>query len=280
MVELFKSSVVNLEKLNSIFIELTAKNCNQRCQHCYINFPASKNVKDFISIDKIKSTLKEIQNDDIEYIFLTGAEPMTHPEFNSILRLCLKKSNVVICTNGSFINEKKSRFLKKVEDEFENEIVFLFTFVHYDELKNDSIRYRGSFRQVLNAVKCLSKYGFNPIFNILNYYNESKDILITNFIEILSKVGFLAETFNFQMREFYDENNDEFEEPIVGNYDCATSRTLTSLGVYACPFLANDHRGWTGNNFVSYSKQVYLETDFCAICAKNKNKMFGFTFDM
>ncbi|MCQ2789427.1 MAG: radical SAM protein [bacterium] len=279
MVELFKSSVVNLEKLNSIFIELTAKNCNQRCQNCYINFPVSKNIKDFISLDKIKSMLKTIQNDNVEYIFLTGAEPMTHPEFNSILRLCLKKTNVVICTNASFINEKKSRFLKKVEDEFEHEIIFLFTFVHYDELKNDSIRYRGSFRQVLSAVKCLSKYGFNPIFNILNYYQESSDVLIKNFIELLSKIGFSAERFNFQIREFYNADAIDFEEINIGNYDCATSRTLTSLGIYACPFLANDHRGWTGNDFTSYSKQVYLETDFCATCAKNKNKMFGFSFD-
>ena len=28
-----------LDKLNNLFIELTAKNCNQRCKNCYIDFP-------------------------------------------------------------------------------------------------------------------------------------------------------------------------------------------------------------------------------------------------
>ena len=102
-----------LEELNNLFIELTEKNCNQHCKQCYINFPLNKKVKDFISIDKIKEAIKQTENEKINCIYLTGAEPMTHPDFNSILRLCLKRSNVCICTNGSFINEKKARFFTK-----------------------------------------------------------------------------------------------------------------------------------------------------------------------
>ena len=41
-------------ELKDIFIELTAKNCNIRCRECYINFPLSKNIKDFIKLDTIK----------------------------------------------------------------------------------------------------------------------------------------------------------------------------------------------------------------------------------
>ncbi len=110
--------VYKLEELNNIFIELTAKNCNQRCQNCYIDFGSkslTKLVKDFISIDRIKEALDDTRNENIHCIYLTGAEPMTHPDFNTILRLCLKRCNVCICTNGSFLNEKKIRFLKKLK---------------------------------------------------------------------------------------------------------------------------------------------------------------------
>ena len=109
MTNLFQAQTCQLIELNNLFIELTAKNCNQRCKHCYIDFPLSKNVKDFISIDLIKEALNDTKSENIECIYLTGAEPMTHPDFNSILRLCLKRTNVCICTNGSFINEKKAR---------------------------------------------------------------------------------------------------------------------------------------------------------------------------
>jgi len=50
MTNIFSSPVVDLLELNNIFIELTAKNCNQKCKHCYIDFQISRIVKDFIDI--------------------------------------------------------------------------------------------------------------------------------------------------------------------------------------------------------------------------------------
>ena len=53
-----------LKELNNLFIELTAKNCNQRCKCCYIKFPLSKSIKDFISIDKIKEAIEDTKSDN------------------------------------------------------------------------------------------------------------------------------------------------------------------------------------------------------------------------
>ena len=134
---IFQTPVCQLKELNNLFIELTEKNCNQHCRHCYIDFPLNKNVKDFISIDAVKEALIDTKKENIECIYLTGAEPMTHPDFNSILRACLKRSNVCIFTNGTFINEKKVRFLKRVEEESSYEIIFKLSIDHFDEIKND-----------------------------------------------------------------------------------------------------------------------------------------------
>lgn len=202
MANIYSPPVVELVELNNLFIELTSKNCNQRCKHCYIDFPISKNVKDFISIDKIKSALEDTVENKIQYIYLTGAEPMTHPEFNTILRLCLKRTNVCICTNGTFINEKKARFLKKVEEESNNELIFKLSIDHYNEIKNDDIRWRGSYRQVISAIKSLIKYDFNPVLNIVNYYREDKKVLINEFNEICKRIGFETNDFNFQINEY------------------------------------------------------------------------------
>ena len=114
MSNIFTAPVYKLDELNNIFIEMTAKNCNYRCKNCHIDFGVNnsinafhKTIKDFISIDKIKEMLDDTKNENLHCVYLTGAEPMTHPDFNSILRLCLKRTNVCICTNGSFLNEKK-----------------------------------------------------------------------------------------------------------------------------------------------------------------------------
>lgn len=280
MTNIFSAPYVKLDELSNLFIELTEKNCNQRCKHCYIDFPISKNVKDFIQIEKIKVAIEDTLSEPVKYIFLTGAEPMTHPEFNSILRMCLKRSNVCICTNAAFINEKKARFLKKVEDESQNEIIFKLSIDHYNEIKNDDIRGRGAYRQTINAIKNLVKYDFNPVLSIVNYYNEDKKTLLNEFYALCKKIGFEASEHNFHINEYYNKYNPISDDAKLreGDFDCKNSRVLTSRGIYVCPFLSNDHRGRMGADFKDYATKMFMETNFCLTCAKNGHKIFGFNW--
>ena len=279
MNKLYQPQICILKELNNLFIELTAKNCNRRCKHCYIDFPYSKNIKDFIEIDTIKEALLDTQQENLQCIYLTGAEPMTHPDFNAILRLCLKRTNVCICTNGSFINEKKARFLKKVEDESNFEIIFQLSIDHYNEIKSDDIRGRGTYRQTINAIKCLIKYNFNPILCITDFYNEGREKILDGFKPICEKIGFLATENNFKINQLYQKNDQNINfETKWEQLDCENSRILTTKGIYTCPFLANDHRGRSGSDFKNYTHKTILETDFCATCLKNKSQIFSIDF--
>lgn len=274
---IFTSQVSVLKELKDVFIELTAKNCNKRCKQCYIDFPLTKNVKDFIKLDVIKNALSDLKDEDLNCIYLTGAEPMTHPDMNAILRLCLKYTNVCICTNATMINEKKARFLKRVEDESENQILFKLSFAHYDEIRNDDVRSRGSFRQNMYALKCLDKYEFTNIVSVANYYNEPDEVLIEEFKSRLIDAG--VENVVLQINKWNDKNKVENIEDVSGELDCMSSRTLTANGVYSCPFLANDYRGRCGSDFTNFSKSVRLETSYCATCIKNNEKMLSVDFD-
>ena len=279
--EILKAPVRELKSLDNLFIEMTAKNCNQRCKHCYIDFPISRKVKDFISIDTVKKTLDSIREEILQCIYLTGAEPMTHPDFNSILRLCLKKTNVCICTNGSFLNEKKARFLKRVQDEGNSEIIFKLSMVHYDEIKNDEIRGRGSFRQVIHAIKNLLKYGFNPIIEVVNYYDIDKKVLRDNLKILFDSIGFYVKDRNICINKYYDKNfipNDNFTKLVNTPTDCEFGRILTVKGIYSCPFLANDHRGRCGSDLKDFSRKINLETSYCNTCLDNKRQVFSIDF--
>jgi len=264
--------VYKLEELNNLFIEMTSKNCNQRCSNCYINFPSSKTVKDFIPIDRVKECLIQTKNDNVSCIYLTGAEPMTHPDFNSILRLCLKRCNVCICTNASFLNEKKVRFLKKVEDEGENQIFFSLSIAHYEELLSDKVRYRGSFRQVLSALKILNGYNFMSVLFFHNFYNLKKEEIIDNVSALLKQND--IENTDIKINASYPSNSD-ISIGVSLKTDCMSGRILCSNGVYSCPFLANDYRGRVGASFEDYSKYVTAETDFCLTCASNNGSFFS-----
>jgi organic radical activating enzyme len=273
MANIFTAPNYALKELNNLFIELTAKNCNQHCKNCYIDFPMNKNIKDFISVDLIKDALNDTTKENISCIYLTGAEPMTHPNFNAILRLCLKRCPVCICTNGSFLNEKKIRFLSKVEAEGENQIIFKLSLTHFDEMENDKIKYRGHYRQTIFALKNLSRFNFNSILTIQNYYKLPEDKILDNFRRIFSE----QEIFNTDVRitcshpDFGDNN---FVCPSK-NTDCMSGRILTSRGIYSCPFLAGDYRGRCGSDFKDYSKNIAAESEFCATCSKNNQPIFS-----
>lgn len=273
---IFKAPVCQMKAFNNLFIELTAKNCNMRCKHCFIDFPMTKNVKDFININVIKENLAYIKKGMLDCIYLTGAEPMTHPDFNNILRLCLKYSNVCIITNGSFINEKKARFLKNVEEESDYEIIFQLNLAHYEEFKNDDSKVRGAFRQTLSAIKALVKYDFNPIISVINFYNENEKILKEKIIELCNKIDYDISSQHIKINHYVDINNTK--EPSYESWnslDCEYGRILTINGIYVCPFLANDHRGRCGSNLMDFSQKTVLETSFCENCTKNPEMFFG-----
>lgn len=277
---IIKAPLIKLSKLEEIYIEMTARNCNLRCKHCYIDFN-DKKVKDFIPLEKVKQNLILADKTHLQYIHLTGAEPMMHPDFNHILRLCLKYSSVVIHTNAMNINDKKARFLRKVEEEnnLGNEIIFMISIDDYIEKDNDILRGRGSFRKAIHALQSLSKYEFNPILSIVNYKNLPLNVLKENFVKLCSSLDIETSDINFKIIPLLEKSA---EKRIISdidfnnlNIECSNSRTLTINGVFLCPLLATDNRGKCGSDLSDYSQKSYLETNYCSQCIENNNYLFS-----
>lgn len=277
---IYQSEVAQLKSFNNLFIEMSAKSCNQHCKHCYIDFPRYKKVEDFIDLDTIKEALNDTKQFPINCIYLTGAEPMTHPNFNTILRLCLQRTNVCICTNGSFINEKKARFLKKVEDETKNEIIFKISIDYFEEDKNDEIRYRGAFRQAVFAIKYLTKYAFEPIVCVTNYWNESEQNLFDGFKKVFQDCDFDFDKSHLQINPYFDKNKPQTEnfKRCAKQLDCEYGRMLTVSGIYTCPFLSDDYRGRCGSSFKDFANKVTLETNCCSTCLNAQKGIFSIDF--
>ncbi len=270
---------VAMEQLNNLFFELTAKNCNLKCTHCYIKRNPYKQEKDFIHLDKIKQALIASKKENIKCIYLTGGEPMLHPDFNTILRLCLKFSNVTVLTNGTLINDKKARFLRKIDDESNFETIYRISLDHYDEQKNDEIRGRGSYRKALLAIQSLYKYEFNPIISTVNYFNEPKEELFNGFKAMLSKIDFEFEDINLKIMPYFNQDNTDNNQVETNEFDktkldCFNSRIVSSKGVFCCPVLCNDFRARTGATVDSFSRRVYLDTEKCLTCVKHSSKAF------
>lgn len=277
---IIKAPSVFMGKMETLFIEMTAQNCNLRCKHCYIDF-RDKKIKDFIPIEKIKQSLNVINIKDLKYIHLTGAEPMMHPDFNHILRLCLKYSSVIIHTNALNINDKKARFLRKVEEEnnLGNEIIFMISIDDYNEKENDEQRGRGTFRKAIHAIQSLVKYDFNPILSIVNYKNIPENELKNNFKQLCNSFNFETSDINFKIIPLMQKDkvceipeNTNLEKLQI---ECSKSRTLTINGIFSCPLLCGDNRGKCGSDFNDFSNRNYLETPYCSQCISHNKHLFS-----
>jgi len=269
---------VELKQLDNLFLQLCTKACNLKCKHCYIERNPYKNEEDFIQLDKIKFALTTIKNKELKSIYLTGGEPLLHPDFNQILRMCLKVSNVTVMSNGIMINDKKARFLRKIDDESRFETIYRISLDSINEIENDNIRGRGSFRKAIVAIMSLLKYEFNPIISVVNYQNKEKSQIFEEFQSYFSKKGFVLDDINLKIIPFFNKNNEtsqiEINEEInKEKLDCYNSRVVSQNGVYSCPMLVNDYRARLGANLEDCSKINYLDCEKCAICAKFNQKI-------
>ncbi len=270
---------VELNELKNLFFQLSSKACNLKCQYCYIKRDYYKNELDFIDIEKIKTALLSAKNLNLNSIYLTGGEPLMHPEFNQILRMCLKVSNTTVLSNGVMINDKKARFLRKLDDESNFETIYRISLDSVNELENDKYRGRGSFRKAIGAIFSLLKYEFNPIISVVNYANKSRDEIFEEFKNYFAKKGFVFEDINLKIIPYFsfNSNSKDFEIRDDIDYrmlDCSNSRIVSSSGVFACPVLVDDYRARMGSNIDNYSKTNYLESEKCAICTTFRQKAF------
>ena len=280
---IIQAQCVTLTELQHLFIDMEYEKPQNKSFGVYRSRCFNQKNKKYLQTEEIKAALKEVDHKKLKYIYLIGNNAMSHPEFNHILRLCLTFCSVTIFSDGSCLNDKKARFLKRVEDEGTNEIIFKIKLNHYDEKTNDNISGRGSFRKAIHAITSLNKYGFNPILLIQAKPEEIKD-LKEGFIELGTKFGFETDDINFSFipntKTNALENNSNIEEKTVTNViniktDCMISRLFTKSGVYTCPLLINDYRGRCGSSLADYSKKCYLEAEECLLCKKFGQNLYS-----
>jgi len=266
---------VELAELKNLFFQLSNKTCNLKCQYCYIKQDLYQNKADFLDTEKIKQTLLAVKSLNLSSIYLTGGEPLMHPDFNQILRMCLKVSNTTVLSNGVMINDKKARFLRKIDDESNFETIYRISLDSTNELENDKYRGRGSFRKAISAIMSLVKYEFNPIISVVNYNNKSRNEIFNEFQSYFSRKDFILEDINLKIIPYFSNTEDfvELNQNInTSKLDCANSRIISQTGVYSCPILVGDYRARLGSDIINCSKLNYLDCEKCSICVNSEHK--------
>lgn len=140
--------------------------CNLRCQHCYQE-GYSEEGPDFaqlISIlDQYEILLATLSRGDKRIrgqINITGGEPFLRNDFLHLLREIRKRRiPFAILTNGSLIDTKTARFLKRVAPRF------VQLSLEGTQARHDKIRGKGDYARVLDSIRILKQAGIRILIS-------------------------------------------------------------------------------------------------------------------
>lgn len=122
--------------------------CNLRCIMCRNEKQAPETSKEWRVI------CENIIRSGVEECILAGGEPLTHPDFQEIVKtLTLSSKKVVVLTNGTLINSDIANFLSKHKCSIQVSID------GGSEDAHDKTRGVGSFSRVVDGVSCLKREG-------------------------------------------------------------------------------------------------------------------------
>ena len=137
--------------------------CDQRCKHCYIFSENNCKALDFMSWEQIKDTFFNCLDfckvyDRLPYFYITGGDPILHPNFWELLNL-LKKHEIgfTILGNPFHLNDDVCRGLKALGCEKYQLSIDGMRETH------DWFRKPGSFDITLEKLDCIKSAGIRAV---------------------------------------------------------------------------------------------------------------------
>lgn len=168
--ELFNNSKITF--VPPVFSVAITDNCNLRCPSCLFLLENDKRFfSSNITIEKFNQILDKYNNQKkAQTIFLTGGEPLLHPNIEELINICLDYNlKPKISTNGILL-KNNVQLLKKIE----------YINVSVDSYDEDSFKkYRGGsstqFNMIKEGVKALKENNINfSLSFLLNKDNVSE----------------------------------------------------------------------------------------------------------
>lgn len=151
-------AVLGLTPPKRLTVAITSA-CNLRCEHCLVaSSPIPGNLPP-VGLQPLKKLIQEFVDLGGEELWLTGGEPMTHPDWLDVLAACCTHpglQRVLLQTNGTLIDDGIARVLAN------NGFARLSLQVSLEGCSpstHDLVRGSGSLEMALRGLRCLADAG-------------------------------------------------------------------------------------------------------------------------
>ena len=158
--------------------------CNLNCKHCRVS---EKNDHEKLSLKEAKDLLAECWYNGITMLNLSGGEPFLRNDIFEILDYAQKFEDIVITTNGTLLDEEKSKRLVTYKN-----IKLSISLDGLEETHDKFRRKKGAFKKVIDTLPLLNKYNIKYAIKYTISKETAKDAI--ELLNLVAKMG--AKEFN------------------------------------------------------------------------------------
>lgn len=177
-----------------VFVATITDDCNLRCPTClYLLGDPNKFTSSYMRPDKLRQVLEKYNKKrKAEIIFLSGGEPLLHPQLDEIVDICRENSASIRISSNGILVKNKIHSLSKLD--YVNVSVDGYDYESYKEYRGGTPK---QFDLVIEGLVELKKRGI--------HFSISYLLMIENLCAIEKMIG-LAEKINPDFVSFHNIN--------------------------------------------------------------------------
>lgn len=141
-----------IRKKDKYLLWVINEKCVYTCKYCYLKFDKTKKpIEDCDNHDNIEKIINSINRNQIDYVFLAGAEPLLNKNIDDIIKKI--DSKIILCTNA--IVSDDDIWIKILKQNIDAISISLDSPTSY---YNDKYRVNGSWEKVIKNIEFIKKY--------------------------------------------------------------------------------------------------------------------------
>ena len=272
---------VRFRWLDALWIQVTGTLCNIACRHCFISCGPKADQVPVMSAEQVERALEEGRELGMRQVYFTGGEPFLHPELQRIARAALQLAPLTIVTNGLLIDDATVRWISEESERSRYSFDLRVSLDGLSAEQNDPVRGRGTFEEVVAALRRLGRAGLSPVVTVVEHEDRLAGTEArAQFLQFVRGLGIRQPRVKFlpllrigreeRRTHGYPEHGVTESTALLPEVEssllCASGRIVTAQGVYTCPILIERATARLSDHLAEAARPIQLRWDACQTC--------------
>lgn len=246
-------------RLDLLWVQVAGSLCNLSCSHCYGSCGPAESRHRMMSREQVRERVGEALELGARAVVFTGGEPFLHRDLEAMVADTLPAAPVTVLTNGTLLTPRRIAALVAASREAAHALAFHVSLDGPDPASHAAVRGPGTFERALAGLQALADAGFAPAVAATLPPGEDREATAAAYAAMLRAAGFgdvevhLSPRFGAGRCDALaaDGGAVREERPGASPPPCATSRTVSSGGVFICPLLADEPAAFLGDSLAA-----------------------------